>query len=178
MTNINELLDDFDDDDVYYDPNISSLVPEGTYPARIVGLSVHKVSTKTKGKAVIYKPIYQIDDNVHNCGGREVKDYGQWRFRGSKDEEGRRITGGSNTNYKKFLDKLHIPLQKLELEGNSGDEPRVVVNLPSITEDLLLDKSVVISVGHDEWSGKYGRQITAAANLVRVRNGSANEQEY
>ena len=89
-----------------------------------------------------------------------------------------RITGGSNAGYKRFLDKIHIPLQKVEIEReNKDDEPRVIVKLPAITKDLLLDKSVVISVTHEEWEGQHGRNITPTATLVRVRNGFANESE-
>ena len=29
MSNVDNLLDDFDDEDVYYDPQMSTLIPEG-----------------------------------------------------------------------------------------------------------------------------------------------------
>ena len=105
------------------------------------------------------------------------QDAGVWRCYGIKEEEGRRITGGSNAGYKRFLDKLHIPLQKLELDGNSDAESRVVLKLPAITKDLILGKSVVISVAHEEWTGMRGnRNISATGTLVRLRNGSQHEQ--
>ncbi len=72
---------------------------------------------------------------------------------------------------------MHIPLQKLELDGNSDAESRVVLKLPAITTDLILNKSVVISVAHEEWTGMNGnRNISATATLVRLRNGSVDGQ--
>ena len=37
MTDIDNVFDEFEstDDDIYYDPDQSSIVPEGTYPAKI-----------------------------------------------------------------------------------------------------------------------------------------------
>ena len=177
MSNVDNLLDDFDDEDVYYDPQMSTLIPEGSYPASITGLYSKKIKTQRGNNGMLYKPQYRLDDTVRNYGGRDVQDAGVWRFFGTKDEQGRRITGGSNAGYKRFLDKIHIPLQKVEIEReNKDDEPRVIVKLPAITKDLLLDKSVVISVTHEEWEGQHGRNITPTATLVRVRNGSDNGQ--
>jgi len=176
MSDIDKLLDDFDDEDVYYDPEMSTIIPEGSYPAKIIGLYSKKITTKRGGRGMLYKPKYQL--NAGKYEGRDVQDAGVWRFYGIKDEDGRRITGGSNAGYKRFLDKLHIPLQKLELDGNSDAESRVVLKLPAITTDLILDKSVVISVAHEEWTGMHGnRNISATATLVRLRNGSVGEQE-
>jgi len=95
-----------------------------------------------------------------------------------KDADGRRITGGSNSGYKRFLDKIHIPLQKIEIDRNTGEEPRVILKLPAITKDLILSKSVVISVHHEEWEGVHGRNISPVATLVRVRNGSDDGQGH
>ena len=81
-----------------------------------------------------------------------------------------RITGGSNAGYKQFLDKFSIPLKELEVDD------RTVYKLPSISKELVLDKSVVISVSHDEWEGVNGRNVTPVATLVRVRNGSDDGQ--
>ena len=41
---------------------------------------------------------------------------------------------------------------------------------------MILDKSVVISVSHDEWTGVNGKNITPVATLVRLRNGSDDGQ--
>ena len=41
---------------------------------------------------------------------------------------------------------------------------------------MILNKSVVISVHHEEWQGTHGRNITPVATLVRVRNESINGQ--
>lgn len=168
MSNIDELLDDFGDEDVYYDPQMSSIVAEGTYPAIITELFAKKTTTRRGNKAMLYKPGYTIDTPGHTYDGKYVQDSGVWRFFGTKDAEGRRITGGSNKFYKKFLDKLNIPLKELEVEG------RTVYKLPAITKDIISDKRVVISVKHEEWSGAMGRNITAAAHLVRTRNGSSD----
>jgi hypothetical protein len=178
MTTVDDLLDNFDDEEVYYDQQMSTIVPEGTYPAKIIGLYSKKIRTRRGNDAMLYKPTYKLDENVKIYGGREVQDSGIWRFLGVKDSEGRRITGGSNTGYKRFLDKIHIPLQKIEIDRNTGEEPRVIIKLPAITKDLIMDKSVVISIYHDEWEGQSGRAISPVANLVRVRNESIDGQGH
>ena len=50
MSDIDKLLDDFDDEDVYYDPEMSTIIPEGSYPAKIIGLYSKKITTKRGGK--------------------------------------------------------------------------------------------------------------------------------
>jgi hypothetical protein len=176
MSQVDELLDNFDDEDVYYDPQMSTLIPEGSYPATIVDLYSKKINTQRGNKGMLYKPKYRLDDTVRNYQNRDVQDSGVWRFFGTKDADGRRITGGSNAGYKKFLDKLHIPMEKIEVGESPSDEPRVIIKLPAITKDMILNKSVVISVHHEEWEGTHGRNITPVATLVRVRNGSLNGQ--
>ena len=171
MSNIDDLLDNFDDEEVYFDPELSSIVPEGSYPAKIVGLFTKEITTKKGGKGMLFKPKYRLDETVRPpYSNKELDDVGIWRFYGVKDENGKRITGGSNIGYKRFLDKLHIPMQKIEYEG------KTILKLPSIATDLIKGKSVVISVKHDEWQGTYGRNITATATLVRIRNESLNGQ--
>ena len=172
MSGVDDLLDNFDDEDVYYDPQMSTLVPEGSYPAKVVDLYSKVINTQRGNKGMLYKPKYRLDDNVRNYPGREVQDTGVWRFFGTKDADGRRITGGSNANYKLFLDKMHIPMEKIEME----EEQRTIIKLPSITKDLILNKSVVISVHHEEWQGTHGRNITPVATLVRMRTESVNGQ--
>tara|TARA_R110002167_G_C12437869_1_gene630527 strand:- start:115 stop:669 length:555 start_codon:yes stop_codon:yes gene_type:complete len=176
---VDNLLDDFEDEDVYYDPQMSTLVPEGSYPATITGLYSKRIKTRRGNDGMLYKPQYRLDEKVKTYGGREVQDAGVWRFFGTKDADGRRITGGSNSGYKKFLDKIHIPLQKVEIDREDGEEPRTIVKLPAVTKDLILDKSVVISVHHEEWEGRNSkRRITTVATLVRVRNGSSDGQGH
>ena len=175
MSNVDDLLDDFEDEDVYYDPQMSALVPEGSYPATITGLYSKRIKTQRGNNGMLYKPQYRLDEIVKSYGGREVADAGVWRFFGTKDDDGRRITGGSNAGYKKFLDKIHIPLQKVEIGREDGEEPRIIVKLPAVTKDLILDKPVVISIHHEEWEGRdCHRRITTVATLVRVRNGSSD----
>ena len=170
MSTVDSVLDDFDDEEVYYDPQMSELVDEGSYPATIIDLTSKKITTKRGNKAMLYLPVYQIDDTVTRYAGKSVRDSGIWRFLGTKDESGVRITGGSNASYKQFLDKFSIPLKELEVDD------RTVYKLPSIPKELVLDKSVVISVSHEEWEGVNGRNITPVATLVRVRNGSDDGQ--
>ena len=64
MSDIDKLLDDFDDEDVYYDPEMSTIIPEGSYPAKIIGLYSKKITTKRGGKGMLYKPKYQLGLNV------------------------------------------------------------------------------------------------------------------
>jgi|TARA_R100000687_G_C6330098_1_gene109211 hypothetical protein len=170
VSSVDSVLDDFDDEEVYYDPHMSNLVAEGSYPATIVDLTSKKINTRRGNKAMLYKPVYRIDDTVPNYAGNEIRDVGVWRFLGTKDPSGVRITGGSNTGYKRFLDKFSIPLRELEVDD------RTVYKLPSIAKDMILDKSVVISVSHDEWTGVNGKNITPVATLVRLRNGSDDGQ--
>ena len=174
MSNVDDLLDNFEDEDVYYDPQMSTLVPEGSYPAKIVDLYSKRINTQRGNRALLYKPKYRLDDAVRNYSGRDVQDAGICRFFGTKDENGRRITGGSNANYKRFLDKLHIPMEKVDVDDTP---PRTIIKLPAITKDMILNKSVVISIHHEEWQGTHGRNITPVATLVRVRNGGVNGQE-
>ena len=108
MSSVDSVLDDFDDEEVYYDPHMSNLVAEGSYPATIVDLTSKKINTRRGNKAMLYKPVYRIDDTVPNYAGNEIRDVGVWRFLGTKDPSGVRITGGSNTGYKRFLDKFSI----------------------------------------------------------------------
>lgn len=163
MSNIDDLLDNFDDEkDIYFDPDLSTLVPEGTYQAKIVGLFTKKIHTKKGGTGLLYKPKYKIiaesKPSLHN---KEIDDQGVWRFNGVKDKNGKRVTGGSNINYKRFLDKLNIPMSELEYEG------KIVYKLPTIDSSTIKGRNVVISVTHDEWQGRYGRNVTALAMLVR-----------
>ena len=55
MTKIDNVFEDFEntDDDVYFDPDQSSIVPEGTYPATIVNLK--KFNTITQK---VTKPLF------------------------------------------------------------------------------------------------------------------------
>ena len=80
MSNVDNLLDDFDDEDVYYDPQMSTLIPEGSYPASITGLYSKKIKTQRGNNGMLYKPQYRLDDTVRNHGGRDVQDAGVWRF--------------------------------------------------------------------------------------------------
>ena len=166
MRNIDDLLDNFDDEqDIYFDPDMSTLVPEGTYGAEVISLYTKKINTKKGGSGLLYKPKYQIiaesKPSVHN---REVDDVGIWRFNGVKDKNGKRVTGGSNINYKRYLEKFNIPMTELEYEG------KIVYRLPHIDSTAIKGKKVIISVSHDEWQGKYGRNVTALATLVREMN--------
>ena len=77
-------------------------MPEGTYQAKIVGLFTKKIHTKKGGTGLLYKPKYKIiaesKPSLHN---KEIDDQGVWRFNGVKDKNGKRVTGGSNINYKR-----------------------------------------------------------------------------
>ena len=79
MSDIDKLLDDFDDEDVYYDPEMSTIIPEGSYPAKIIGLYSKKITTKRGGRGMLYKPKYQL--NAGKYEGRDVQDAGEWRDR-------------------------------------------------------------------------------------------------
>ena len=121
MTDIDNVFDEFEsnDDDVYYDPDQSSIVPEGTYPAKIVNLKKFNIVTQKGNEATIYKPVYRIDDGVLVASGTLVDDKGVFRYIPPKNKKGIRISGSGNVEYKRYLDKLDIPLIKEEIEGKT-----------------------------------------------------------
>jgi len=159
MTKIDNVFEDFEntDDDVYFDPDQSSIVPEGTYPATIVNLKKFNTITQKGNEATIYKPVYRIDDGVITASGTLVDDKGVFRYKPPKNKDGIRISGSGNVEYKRYLDKLEIPLIKEEVEG------KTLYKLPSISIDSIKNLEVVINVKHASWeSKKYRKSRTVA----------------
>lgn len=163
MTSVDEVLDDFEDDDVYYDPEQSITIEEGTYPARVTGLDRHKIKTKRGEDCIIYKPVYTIDGSVIRYANQRVYDSGVWRFYGTKNESGHRITGKGNESYKKFMDKMNIEMAETEIDGKR------VFKLPTLTKDMILDRAVTINVSHREWQSRFGRRVSPEATLIHSR---------
>lgn len=159
MTDIDNVFDEFEstDDDVYYDPDQSSIVPEGTYPAKIVNLKKFNTVTQKGNEATIYKPVYRIDDGVLVASGTLVDDKGVFRYKPPKNKKGIRISGSGNVDYKRYLDKLDIPLIKEEIEG------KTLYKLPSITVEMVKNVDVVINVKHASWESKKYRKARTVA---------------
>ena len=156
MADITNLMEDVNSDEVYYEEEQkeSSITP-GTYEARIVGLR-RKVNTKTKSGVLcdIYWPRYKIADDSPNFKNRLVRDKGQFRFRSSENRN-------KNQYYKKFLDSLGISLSKTEIDGN------IRFALPSISEDMIKGKKVLINVYKQEWNDSRGYNNKSVAKVIK-----------
>ena len=157
MANIDDIMKDVESDDVYYDePKNEGQVKPGTYEATIVALR-KKLNTKTKRgyHCDIYWTRYKIVEDSPTFSNRLVRDAGQWRYRSPNMKK-------RNIYYKKFLDKLGIGLTKSEVDGN------IRYSLPSISEEMVLGKKVLINVYKEEWSDSRGYHNEPVANLVKL----------
>jgi len=157
MADITNLMEDVNSDEVYYEEEQKeSAVTPGTYEARIVGLR-RKINTKTKSGILcdIYWPRYKIADDSPNFKNRLVRDKGQFRFRSAENRN-------KNKYYKKFLDKLEISLSKTEIDGN------IRFALPSVSEDMIKGKKVLINVYNQDWSDSRGYRKESVANIIKV----------
>ena len=161
MAGIDDIMKDVDSDDVYYEePKSEGQVKPGTYEASIVALR-RKLNTKTKKgyHCDIYWVRYEIVSDSPSFSNRLVRDSGQWRYRSPNMKK-------SNLYYKKFLDKLGIGLTKSEVDGN------IRHFLPSISEDMVVGKNVLINVYKEEWSDSRGYHNEPLAKLVKVIDDS------
>ena len=150
-------MKDVKSDDAYYDEEKKyEEITDGTYEASIVDLT-RKLNVKTKAGHIcdIYWPRYKISSDSPKFSNRLVRDSGQFRYR---SEEVR----NRNLYYKKFLDKLEISLSKIEVDGN------IRYSLPSISEDMIIGKKVIINVYKEEWSDSRGYHNEPVAKLVKV----------
>jgi len=157
MTDIKDAFDEFEseDDGVYFDPTQSSIVPEGTYPAKIINLKSFKITTRRGNDATVFKPVYRIEDDVISAGGALVEDKGIFRYVPPKNSDGLRVSGSGNSDYKKFLDKMEIPLIKEDFEG------KTLYKLPTLTTEMIKGTDVVVNIKHASWeSKKYGNTRT------------------
>jgi len=156
MADINDIIDDVNKDDVYYDEKEKQgQVKPGTYEATIIGLR-RKINITTKNGFLcdIYWVRYQIVEDSPTFSKRIVRDSGQFRYRSQELRE-------RNIYYKKFLDKLEISLSKIEVDGN------IRYSLPSISEDMIIGKKVIINVYKEEWSDSRGYHNEPHAKLVK-----------
>ena len=161
MADIDDIMKDVESDDVYYDePKKAGPIEPGTYEARIIGLD-RKINTTTKKghQCDMYWLKYKISTDSPTFSNRLIRDAGQWRYR-TQDVRKR------NIYYKKFLDKLGISLSKSEVDGN------IRHFLPSISEDMVVGKNVLINVYKEEWSDSRGYHNEPLAKLVKVIDDS------
>jgi hypothetical protein len=157
MADIDDIMKDVDSDDVYYEEAVDEgQIKPGTYEASVVALR-RKLNTKTKKgyHCDIYWVRYKIANDSPNFSNRLVRDAGQWRYRSPNMKK-------ANLYYKKFLDKLGIGLTKSESDG------KIKYSLPSISEEMILGKKVLINVYKEEWSDSRGYHNEPVANLVKL----------
>ena len=160
-TILSELAEDVNDDNVYYDPEDDSYVPEGTYPANVVSVNKQSIVTRYNNKADIFKPVYRIDKSVDRYGGMEVYDKGIWRFKASRGST--KYKGGSgNRDYKDILEKFGIELETVEKKG------RMLVKLPELTLKNTSVYPVVINVWHESFKGRYGMKKVSVARIAHI----------
>tara|TARA_R100000049_G_C1868917_1_gene29446 strand:- start:238 stop:501 length:264 start_codon:yes stop_codon:yes gene_type:complete len=67
-----------------------------------------------------------------------------------------------NFSYKQMLDKLNVPMEKVESNGDS-----TIFKLPSLTKDMVLGDPVIINVFKNEYHTKNGMRKENAARLVK-----------
>jgi len=156
MPTIDDILDSALNSQSYYEEESKdSVIEEGSYKAKIVDLNRRDAVNTKNGKCCdIYKPVYEIDNEHPEFGGDRVKDRGLFRFYGSNQ------TG--NLYYKRFLDKMKIPLNKTKQKN------KTVFELPPLTKELIVGKEVMIAVFKQEWMGDSGKVSNVAASLTRI----------
>ena len=157
MADVNDIMKDVETDDVYYDEEKQEgPVTSGTYEAYIVGLRRKiNITTKNGFSCDIYWPRYQIADDSPTFRGRLVRDRGQFRYRSKELRD-------NNLYYKKYLDKMGISLSQKEIDGN------IRYSLPSISEDMILGKKVLINVHIEEWSDIRGHRQEPVGSLIKI----------
>ncbi len=161
MADIDDVMKDIESDDVYYEEEAEQKqIEKGTYEAKIVALR-RKLNFKTKYGHIcdIYWPRYKIVSDSPKYPNRLVRDAGQWRYRSANARK-------RNIYYKKFLDKIGISLSKREVDGN------IRYSLPSISEDMIKGKKVLINVYKEEWSDSRGYHNEPVAKLIKVISDS------
>ena len=167
MGTVDTILSEFvdDDDNVYYDPEDDSYIPEGTYPANVIRVDKQSIVTRYNNKADIYKPVYRIDKSVDKFGGMEVYDKGIWRFKSSINST--KYKGGSgNKDYKDILEKFGIELETVEKNG------RMLVKLPDLTFENTTVHPVVVNEWHESFKGRYGMKKVSVARIAHIMRSS------
>ena len=159
MAIIDEIMKDVESDDVYYEEEKKEgAIKPGTYEASVVALRKKLNITTRKGhQCDIYWPRYKISSDSPEFSNRLVRDAGQWRYRSIEVRK-------RNIYYKQFLDKMGISLTKSEINGN------IRYSLPSISEDMILGKKVLINVYKEEWNDARGYHNEPVAKLIKVIN--------
>jgi hypothetical protein len=157
MAKVGDVLDRLESDNAYYDENDERQIDTGTYDAVIVALRYRTdVITKSGDVCDIYWPRYCISGDDPKFPLRLVRDSGLFRYRSPSSKT-------RNIYYKKFLDKLEIPLNQREIDG------KIRYLLPPLTNDMVVEKKVVINVFTDEWSDGKGYHRIPVARLSKLR---------
>jgi len=158
MALVGDVLDRLENDNAYFDEHDERHVETGTYNAVIVALR-YRTDVTTKNGAIcdIYWPRYCIAHDDPKFPLSLVRDSGLFRYRSP-------ISRTQDIHYKKFLDRLEIPLNKKEIDG------KIRYLLPPLTSDLVLKKEVVINVFTDEWSDGKGYHKIPVARLSKLQN--------
>jgi len=159
VANIGDIMKDVESDDVYYEEEKKQgNINPGTYEAVTVGLRRKlNITTRKAHRCDIYWPRYKISSDPPEFSNRLVRDSGQWRYRSVEVRK-------RNGYYKNFLDKMEISLTKSEVDGN------IRYSLPSISEDMILGKKVLINVYKEEWNDARGYHNEPVAKLIKIIN--------
>lgn len=160
MPNVDDILSSFDSDESYYEEITQVDIPKGTYPAHITGLTVKRdIQTKQGNICDLYHLEYTLADSEYK--GVRISDTGIFRFKSTLDPSKQRIRAG-NFAYKQALEKLSIPMEKVDSDGGSN-----IYKLPSLGKDMVLGLPVIINVFKNEYHTRNGMKKETAARLLR-----------
>lgn len=162
MAEVNEVLDDMSGDDAFFDPDAGELIPEGTYPAHIVKLTVRgNIQLKNGGSADIYVPTYRLHDSAGTFAGEDVDDNGIFRFKGGQ-RGGRRRSGTGNAQYKELLEVIGVPMREVDVGGKKK------ISLPPINEHDIFGTPVYVNIFHDSFMGRQGKVTIERAKIAHA----------
>ena len=169
----------FEEKVTYYDPSETEefvVLPKGTYKARVSNFEFKKTWTnKDNQTADIYEASYKLDDSLSDTMltdekgnkhpgskfvSREVKSKGffLWKSPGKDDTFSSNPAG--NKRIAIFLDAVDYPLNKKEIENDSGSKVTVVEIPEVIDESKIIGKPVIIEVTHEEYNEKlYAKEM-------------------
>jgi hypothetical protein len=160
MPDVDDILGSFGSDESYYEEVTEVHIPKGTYPAHITDLSVKcNITTKQGNICDLYHLTYRLAESPFK--GNEIKDTGIFRFKSTLDPSAKRVRVG-NFSYKQMLEKLDVPMEKVESSGGS-----VIFRLPSLTKEMVIGNPVIINVFKNEYHTKNGMRKETAARLVK-----------
>ena len=181
MSNLDSMMQDdyFDETE-----NFSGKIPQGVYPANIIGVEV-KPNVKVKSRVEsgknhmcdVYTLTYKIapeaaneeypldDDKTVNGNvfvGKTVKGKGIFKFKSITEDNAKKgfiPNAGGNRGFKMFLDSIGFPCKTKEITDSRGT--RTVTVLPDLVNNDVNGIPVLVTVQHREWKGREGDTMIA-----------------